>query len=274
VRICVECAGDAGGDLRRLDLACSVRFQAPTAVFATNAAVDDSDSDDEEIVNVIAPTPIVVAPTPPSVAIVVAPTPPVVAPTPPADDIDEMEREFNNLMRDIASEFTPGPDRDEATRKIKRLIAIAKKTDGRKTRVKKVKVVAPRKQRAEFAAPMTPIISNDGLFYIRSLSSFKFAMKDMENHNEYRQTIRFKKHGCDNTWIEFCPGFCYHENPIMKQYIDESGSMKKMGSWANSTNKLPGWKCSNKWGWREDIDFFEYRDDMRPDTKMRQAWCW
>ena len=137
---------------------------------------------------------------------------------------------------------------------------------------KKVKAVAPRKPRAEFARRMDPIISNDGLFYIRSLSSFKFAMKDMETHNDMRQTIRFKKHGCDNTWIEFCPGFCYHKNPIMKQYIDESGSMKKMGSWANSTNKLPGWKCSNKWGWREDIDFFEYRDDMRPDTKMRQVW--
>ena len=137
---------------------------------------------------------------------------------------------------------------------------------------KKVKAVAPRKPRAEFARRMDPIISNDGLFYIRSLSSFKFAMKDMETHNDMRQTIRFKKHGCDNTWIEFCPGFCYHKNPIMKKYIDESGSMKKMGSWANSTNKLPGWKCSNKWGWRKGIDFFEYRDDKRKDTKMRQVW--
>ncbi len=139
---------------------------------------------------------------------------------------------------------------------------------------KKVKAVAPRKPRAEFAERMTPITSKDGVFYIRSLSSFKFAMKDMENHNDMRQTIRFKKHGCDNTWIEFCPGFCYHKNPIMKKYIDESGSMKKMGSWANSTKKLPGWGCSNKWGWREGTDFFEYRDDKRPDTKMRQAWCW
>ena len=39
VRICVECAGDAGGDLRRLDLTCSVRFKAPTAAAAAGGGL-------------------------------------------------------------------------------------------------------------------------------------------------------------------------------------------------------------------------------------------
>ena len=88
------------------------------------------------------------------------------------------------------------------------------------------------------------------------ISSFRVSKKDLQENNP-KKFINASGKVC-----EYCAYYSYHLNPEFKKYMDESATMKKNGSWSNSTKVIPG-----RMGLKEGVDYFEYTEEEPMDLK-------
>ena len=172
------------------------------------------------------------------------------APPGPKEDCGLTNEELQKLLKDAEQKgFKRGAEMVNPKK--------AKKTP-------KVKI-----DRSEYAKANKMIKIGD--FDIKTLSSFKFCRADVASHQvgdaKYNNvSCRFIKKDTDR-YIEYCPWFCNKNNNDIKDYLRDSNTYQSSGTWSNSTKVLP-----KNWKFRENIDFFEYKDGCRPTELINKKW--
>ena len=87
------------------------------------------------------------------------------------------------------------------------------------------------------------------------IKSFRVTLKELTESSTKRFYMK------DGNICEYNAAYSYKNNPAFKQYMDNSGTMKKKPhTWSNSTKVIPG-----SMGLKQGQDYYIYNEGERPD---------